>query len=211
MYNPRSFKVEDVSQLHTLIREFNFGIVISHSEGTAVATHLPFMIDAKRGANGTLIAHMARANPHWETWTEETELMVIFQGPHSYISPAWYQEQATVPTWNYATVHAYGRPVLIHEPENLRPMVKALVELHEEQIGRPWDISQMERVMETELKAIVGFEIAIERLEGKFKFNQNRTVEDQRAVVSALEESGNSNFRAVAAIMKKNLSETGTF
>lgn len=205
MYTPRSFRVEHLPTLHALIREYSFGILVSQEGNRPVATHLPFMVDADRGPNGTLIAHMARANRHWKSWTDDTQVMTIFQGPHAYISPAWYEDQETVPTWNYATVHAYGRPRQIHDPVSLRPMVEALVDLHDGYSEAGWDRSQMESVMHIELQAIVGFEIPIDSIEGKFKFNQNRSREDQEGVVRALEASKDELQRDVAAIMRQNV------
>jgi len=205
MYTPRSFRVEHLPTLHALIREYSFGILVSQDGDRPVATHLPFMVDEDRGPNGTLIAHMARANSHWKSWTDDTQVMAIFQGPHAYISPAWYDDQETVPTWNYATVHAYGRPHQIHDPARLRPMVERLVDIHE----RGWDRSQMESVMHVELQAIVGFEIPIDSIEGKFKFNQNRSREDQEGVVRALEGSAEALERDTAEIMRQNVLRGG--
>ncbi len=209
MYTPRSFRVEDLPALHALIREHSFGILVSQEGDRPLATHLPFMVDPDRGPNGTLLAHMARANPHWKGWSESTTVMAIFQGPHAYVSPAWYVDQETVPTWNYAVVHAYGTPRLIHDPVELRPMVEALVETHEPAAGKVWDRTLMESVMGVELQAIVGFEIPIDRIEGKFKFNQNRSREDQAGVAEALERSDDPVGRAVAAIMRANLEGDG--
>jgi len=164
------------------------------------------MIDASRGGpRGTLVSHMARANPHWKSWTEQTRVLAIFQGPHAYITPGWYDQQRTVPTWNYATVHAYGTPRLIHDTDELRTIVTELVGLHEGAIESGWDRSLMDSVMSTELRAIVGFEIPIDSLEGKFKFNQNRSPEDQLGVVRGLERSGGPHEASVAAIMRRNL------
>ncbi|MEZ4415947.1 MAG: FMN-binding negative transcriptional regulator [Gemmatimonadota bacterium] len=206
MYTPRSFRVDDVAILHALIREHSFGILTSQDGARPVATHLPFMIDPERGGpNGTLIAHMARANPHWKTWTDETQVLAIFQGAHAYVSPGWYESQQTVPTWNYATVHAYGTPRLVHDPDELRAMVSPLVDLHEDYARSGWDRELMEPVMDRELKAIVGFEIPIDSLEGKFKFNQNRSREDQRRVAEQLQRSADPLERASAEIMRRNL------
>jgi transcriptional regulator len=205
MYTPRSFRIEHLPTLHALIQDFSFGVLVSQDGARPVATHVPFMVDATKGTHGTLIAHMARANPHWKTWTQETQVLAIFQGAHAYISPGWYQSQATVPTWNSATVHAYGGPRLIQDPSDLRPMVESLVELHEAHAESGWDRSQMESIMATELQAIVGFEIPIDSIEGKFKFSQNRSLEDQAGVAAALEESMNPLERQSAAIMKRNL------
>ena len=131
-------------------------------------------------------------------------MLAVFQGPHSYISPAWYEDQVTVPTWNYAVVHVYGTPRLIDDPGELRPMVERLTRQHEGAEGE-WDLSQADPVIETELKAIVGFEIPVDRIEGKYKFNQNRSHEDQAGVVRNLAESPDPTRRAVADIMTSNL------
>lgn len=205
MYTPRSFRVEDLPTLHELIRRYSFGTLISHDGSRTVATHLPFMIDASRGPNGTLIAHMARANPQWKSWAEDTEVLAIFQGPHAYVTPDWYEDKETVPTWNYATVHAYGRPDVVHDPEALRPMVDALVDLHESAAQSDWDPALMEGVMHSELQAIVGFEIPIASIEGKFKYNQNRSRADQEGVATALERSSDALEAEAGAIMRRNL------
>lgn len=206
MYVPPRFEQDDLHKLHDLMRRYNFATLISQDEGAPVATHLPFLLDADRGPRGTLIAHMARANPHWQTWQEQTQVLVAFQGPHAYISPSWYAQDELVPTWNYAVVHAYGKPRLIHEPEALLPMVQALVNRHS--IKGPQDLDPHERVLLPELKAIVGFEIPVEKLEGKFKFNQNRSRADQLGVADALKGSADPMEREVAAIMQENLRAT---
>src|ERR1051325_4993135 len=121
MYIPNSFREDDPALLHELIRQYNFGILVtqhdsSSSSGQGVspfAAHLPFLVDAKRGPHGTLVAHMARANPQWRDFADGREALAIFQGPHAYISPSWYDEPVSVPTWNYAVVHAYGTPRII--------------------------------------------------------------------------------------------------
>ncbi len=218
VYTPRSFRMDDLPTLHRLIRDFSFGVLFSQNSEGPIASHLPFMVDPGRGPNGTLIAHMARANPQWRRWTDTTTVLAVFQGPHAYISPAWYEDQVTVPTWNYATVHVTGRPELVMEPERLRPMVEDLLEIHESGVvpgtdaaprgpdGLAWDPSLTEAVMDVELKAIAGFEIPIDRIEGKFKFNQNRSREDQAGVARALSESDDPAMQDVADIMKTNLS-----
>lgn len=203
MYLPRSFKEEDLPTLHALMRENSFAVLFSQTDDMPFATHLPFMVDSERGRYGTLIAHMARANPHWRQFEKSPEVLVIFQGPHAYISPAWYEDQVTVPTWNYAAVHAHGRPKLIHDKKELRGMVENLVRIHEKGIDSGWDIAQAEPIMETELKAIVGFEIPISRIEGKFKFNQNRSEEDRKGVIRALEKSDDPMQRIVAEVMRR--------
>lgn len=202
MYTPPSFRVEDLGAIHAFIKANSFAAIVSAHEGIPSGTHLPFMIDPERGSYGTLRAHLARANQLWRTWTPETNVLVIFTGPHAYISPAWYQHQETVPTWNYAAVHVYGKPQLIKNTEELRALVTHQVALYEDAEHSSWDRTLMEGVMETELKAIVGFEIEIDRIEAKFKFNQNRAPEDQSGVVRALEGSACPFKKAAGTFMR---------
>lgn len=199
MYIPNSFKEENLDVLYNLMERYNFATLFSQQDGTPFATHLPFIIDR---THGTLIAHFARANPHWKMLDAQTEVLVVFQGAHTYISPAWYENQVTVPTWNYAVVHVYGKPILIHDPETLRPMVETLVQQHEH---AGWDMMQADSIIDGQLKAIVGLEIPILRVEGKYKFNQNRTVADQQGVIRALAQATDPLQQETADIMRRNL------
>ena len=199
MYIPKLYAETDIARLQTFMQENNFAVLFSSRDNQPMATHLPFMIDTTRGEYGTLIAHFAKANPHWQQLDAETEVLVVFQGAHSYISPKWYTPPTVVPTWNYATVHAYGKPTLIHDKQQLETMVKDLVQQHDHlpnlDVQFPHNLIQ----------AIVGIEIPIERLEGKFKFNQNRSIADQQGVVDALSQSDDTMHQQVAAIMRKNI------
>ena len=202
MYIPSSFKETDPNILFELIERYNFGILFSQHGDQPEATHLPFMVDRSRGLQGTLIAHFARANKHWKTLDETKEVLTVFQGPHAYISPSWYKNRKTVPTWNYATVHVYGKPKLIHETEALHEMATRLTHYHENLIETDWSMEEAEGAMHNLLKGIVGIEIEITRLEGKFKFNQNRSTEDQQGVIDHLDE----NYApGVKEIMRRNL------
>ena len=205
MYNPRSYRNESIAELHEFIRRYNFAALFTHQDGESFSTLLPFMIDAGRGPMGTLVAHMARANPHWRAFEGAPPSLVVFTGPHAYISPAWYEEQVTVPTWNYTLVHATGPVRIVDDTKQLREMVLRLVAQHEAPLGNPWDVRKAEAAMEVELKAIVGFEIPIERLEGKFKLNQNRSVADREGVVRALERSTHPDEREIARLMREQL------
>jgi transcriptional regulator len=205
MYNPRSYRNDRLEELFALIRRYNFGTLFTHRQGESFVTHLPFLVDAERGSHGTLVAHMARANGHWKAFDGAAPSVVVFTGPHAYVSPAWYREQETVPTWNYAVVHATGTPRLVTDDTRLREMVMRLVENHEAPLDRPWDVRRAESVMRIELAAIVGFEIPIDHIEGKFKLSQNRSREDQEGVVRALESSGDSSEREIARMMRENL------
>jgi len=207
MYNPRSYRNENLEALFALMRRYNFATLFTQHGGESFATHLPFLVDPQRGAFGTLVAHMARANPHWKAFAGAAPSLVVFQGPHAYISPSWYQERVTVPTWNYAVVHAAGTPVLVEDDARLREMVMRLVDNHEAPLGHPWDVSKAEPAIVDELPGIVGFEIPIDRLEGKFKMNQNRSREDQEGVAAALEKSADPSEREIARMMRENLAK----
>lgn len=205
MYTPPSFREEDPTILHDLIRRNNFGILFSAGPDGPVATHLPFSLDAGRGEHGTLVAHMARANPHWKSLAPDQEVLVVFAGPHAYVSPTWYAEPVAVPTWNYAAVHVYGVPRLVADMDVLRGQVEQLVQEHEAHRAPPWDMAAAEPRMEGLLKAIVGFEIPIARVEGKMKFNQNRSREDREGVVRALEAERDPMAQAVVEIMRRTM------
>ncbi|RNC84399.1 MAG: FMN-binding negative transcriptional regulator [Balneola sp.] len=202
MYIPSSFKEENEAILFDFIEEFNFGILFSSHEAKDQATHLPFLLDRKRGDRGTLIAHFARANKHWAEINEEGEVLCVFHGPHGYISPSWYKQRETVPTWNYSAVHIYGTPKIIEDTNELANMVTQLTQYHESQIETDWSLKEGEHKFESLLKAIVGIEIEIKTIEGKFKFNQNRSKEDQQGVIDHLDDSVSP---GVKDIMKKNL------
>lgn len=205
MYTPSSFREEDPTVLHGLIRRYNFGTLFSTGPDGPLATHLPFSLAAERGAHGTLVAHMARENAHWKALTPGQEVLATFLGPHAYISPTWYQAEVAVPTWNYAAVHVYGVPRLVEDAETLRSQLEALVHQHEVPRSPAWDMAAAEPKMDGLLKAIVGFEIPIGRMEGTWKFNQNRSREDQEGVVRALEAEADFLGRETAEIMRGNL------
>lgn len=208
MYTPPSFRETDPDVLHGLIRHHNFGTLFTSGARGPVATHLPFILEVAEDASVTLVSHMARANPQWKEFTEDQEVLAVFGGPHAYISPAWYQEPVAVPTWNYAAVHVYGVPRIVEDPAVLRHQVIRLVQDHEAPRSQPWDVSHAEPKMDALLKAIVGFEIPVSRMEGKMKFNQNRSREDQEGVVRGLAFEGGEAQAPVVEIMRRNLEET---
>lgn len=210
MYIPRTFREVDPTALNELMQRYGFATLFSWTDQGPMATHIPFMLDPDRGAHGTLMAHMARANPHWRNFELHQEVLVSFLGPHAYISPSWYRDPVTVPTWNYAAVHAYGVPKLVNDTKTLRKQVLQLTAVYESYVDPPWDPKTAEPVMPTELKAIVGFEIPIQRIEGKFKFNQNRSREDRASVVAALEQSSDPTAAEVAQTMRRHLNDSAT-
>jgi transcriptional regulator len=204
MYIPSANRVDELQALHTLMQEYSFATLITIDHGRPFATHLPFMLDTTRGAYGTLIGHMARANPQWRHFDPTSEVLTIFQGPHTYISPAWYTQTNAVPTWNYAVVHVYGTPQLIEDEADLYKMLTSLVNLHESDKQPPWSIAWSDSQHKL-LKAIVGFEIPITQLEGKFKLSQNRSLDDQSGVSKALHNSSHSDAQLIAQMMLDNI------
>lgn len=205
MYTPAAFKLDDAPKLHALMRRFPFALLLTAHNGEIATTHLPFMVDAERGQYGTLLAHMARANPHWKLFDGKREALVVFTGPHAYISPSWYESPVTVPTWNYAVVHAHGRPVIVQDKTQVRAMLEQLVAIHEAYVKPPWSTAQASDYIDEQLDYIVAFEIPIERPEGKFKLNQNRSRADQQGVVRALADASDPLKREIAGLMADNL------
>ncbi|MGA9854822.1 MAG: FMN-binding negative transcriptional regulator [Gammaproteobacteria bacterium] len=205
MYTPDSFKVEELARLHAMLRRYPFALLLTTNAESIQATHLPFMIDAERGPQGTLLGHMARANPHWQLFDGRREALVVFTGPHAYISPSWYADKITVPTWNYVAIHAHGRPAIVEDKLRVRAMLERLVSEHEAYVNPPWSTAQADDYVQQQLDYIVAFEFEITRLEGTFKLNQNRSPADQEGVVRALGGSDDSIKREIAELMRQRL------
>jgi transcriptional regulator len=204
MYIPPAFAEFDLTKLHAFIEQHSFGAVISQHDDLPFATHLPFLLERNTGSQGTLVGHMARANPHWQQLDEKMALS-IFTGPHSYISPTWYAAEHLVPTWNYTAVHVYGRVQLIQDQDGLLPIVRATVETYERNMPQPWSLSAVDTFTERLLAQIVGFRIEIDKIEGKWKLNQNHPAERRLKVIAALQERNTENASAVADLMRKTL------
>ncbi len=204
MYLPNHFREEDPKALHELIRRHGFGTLIATVEGALEIAHLPFLIDPDAGPHGTLIAHVARANPIRQAFDGATEAIAVFQGPDAYVSPDWYQNRVAVPTWNYAVVHAHGRPVALDEAALTRFLERLSAE-HEQRLApkRPWTIDKLPEAMFGGLKkAIVGFAMPIQRIEGKFKLSQNRQAPDRLGVIGALEALPGEGRAGIAQLMR---------
>jgi transcriptional regulator len=200
MYIPAAFREARLDVLHALIREHSFGTLVSSLEEGLFATHLPFLLDSATGDYGTLLGHMARANPHWRE-LGRAESLVIFQGPHAYISPSWYVTQPAVPTWNYSAVHAYGTALLIEDPRRVRHLLEQTVRTFD---AYGWSTDTVaEEYIEKMSKAIVAFEIGITRIEGKRKLSQNRPVEDALGAVAGLRSTGDDLSQALAEDMRQ--------
>ncbi len=204
MYIPAAFEQTDLAILHAFIEQHSFGVLVSQVDGQPFATHLPLLLDRADGASGTLVGHMARANPQWQQLAPQTAL-VVFSGPHAYISPTWYAAENTVPTWNYTAVHATGTVQLVENPLELRAIVDRSTAVYESAFAKPWTMEADERFVERMLAQIVGFRIVIARLEGKFKLNQNHSVERRERVIRALKAQPDENASAIAQLMQDTL------
>jgi transcriptional regulator len=206
VYIPNDFRQDSPELLREFVRRHGFATLVTlapDAAGTILpfANHLPFLLDTTRGPNGVLRAHMARANPQWRHFRPDQEVLVIFTGPHAFVSSAWYEKPAEmVPTWNFTAVHVYGRAHLL-DPET------AVFELLRDQMAvyQPESAALMVDPPDERLwaraRGVVGFEVEITRWEGKFKLNQNRAVEDRRRVRAALTARGTPDDLAVAALM----------
>jgi transcriptional regulator len=207
MYTPKAFEVTDLPILQAAMKQSELATLVTNTTHGLVATHLPLMLDETRGEYGTLTGHVSRANVQWRETDPEAEALIIFLGLDAYVSPNWYPaKQETgrvVPTWNYASIHAYGRITFFEDTERLRTVVTELTKKHEASFPAPWQVTDAPATyIDSQLKAIVGFECQITRLEGKQKFNQNRSVEDRLGVIEGLLELQDERKRQVAQLME---------
>jgi transcriptional regulator len=207
MYTPKDFRVDDLPTLHADMQRNTLATLVSLTTSGLVATHLPVLLDEQRGPFGTILGHVSRANLQWQQTDPATEALLIFNGPDTYVTPNWYPaKQETgrvVPTWNYAAIHAYGKLSFFDDPARLRDIVTRLTDIHESTFPNPWKVTDAPAIyIDSQLKAIVGFELPISRLEGKRKFNQNRSAADQAGVVEGLRSLNNSTKSAVADFME---------
>ncbi len=202
MYIPEHFAKTDLPALHEFMRQHSFASVVTLQGGRPFASHLPMLLDSDIGTHGVLLGHMARNNPQWRDFSAD-EVLVMFHGPHAYVSPAWYEPNPmAVPTWNFMAVHAYGAARILPE-EELKQALQQLVDENEKALSPPWELDLSRAMREKVLPAIVGFEIRLNRIEGKFKLNQNRSEQDQRNVAAHLSQSTHGN--EVAHAMGKEL------
>ncbi|HEY3643958.1 MAG TPA: FMN-binding negative transcriptional regulator, partial [Gammaproteobacteria bacterium] len=184
MYTPSHFVNQDLGELHAMMRRHPFALLVSHHGGKSHLTHLPFHLDAARGAQGTLEAHLGAMNPHCAAIAAGAPSTVVFQGPDAYVSPRWYVDPAkNVPTWNYVAIHVHGTPRPVTESARLLQMIGRLTDEHEAYIEKPWSIREAGVHAEQLAKHILGFDLPIETLEGKYKLSQNRSDGDRAGVL----------------------------
>jgi transcriptional regulator len=203
MYNPPHFQEERTGVLHQLIHEHSLATVVTMGPEGLIANHVPLLLDPEPGPLGTLRGHVSRMNPQWRDSLPHVSALAIFQGPHAYITPSWYASRGetgkVVPTYNYVVVHAQGPLRTYEDPELLLRNVRALTELHEAAFDSRWKVDDAPAdFIRGQLNGIVGIEIPILRLEGKWKVSQNRIPADRQGVVEGLREAGDAQSAAMA-------------
>jgi transcriptional regulator len=209
MYLPHVLEETDLGVLHGLIRAYPLGMWVTQAGSELVANHIPFLLDAGRGPYGTLVGHVARANPVWESFSATLASLIVFRGADSYITPSWYPSKRVhgraVPTWNYAVVHVSGMPRAIHDRDWMLQLVTRLTDTHEASLAEPWKVSDAPADhIERLLTRIVGIEIPIDRIVGKWKANQTSTEGDKRGVIDGLVERGDRDSMEMAALVRRH-------
>jgi transcriptional regulator len=202
MYTPHYYKVDDLVRVADFIRQHDFGTLVISDKGVPVASHLLMHLEMDADGTWLISGHMARANQLWRAFDSLKEVLMIFGGPNTYISPTWYS-QLNVPTWNYMAVHLYGLPRVIDDGEELRDILSKLVKRYEAKTDYRME-SLPPDFVEKQLKGVVGFEIKVTHTEASFKLSQNRNDEDHANIILRLDERGDEQSVAIASEMKKN-------
>lgn len=204
MYIPASFEQTDRAVLVDFIRRHSFGLLVSQSQGSLFATHLPLLVEDKAGENGHLLGHVARANPQWKDLAGQ-QVLAVFSGPHAYVSPTWYETEQMVPTWNYLAVHVYGRCELVTDETEAVRMLAQTVAIYERPLPMPWQLDTDDAYVRKLIGAIVAFRVVIERIEGKWKLGQNHPAERRENAARHLADSAAADARTIAELMLDTL------
>lgn len=207
MYVPDHFSERDTARLIELMQRNSFAALTTvDDDGVPFVSHLPLLHESVGGTSGRLIGHMARANPQWKHFAAGRRAVAVFAGPHAYISPSWYDSANQVPTWNYAAVHACGAPRIVDDEAGALAILRRLVDTYESGFDKPWSMDSLPDGHAARMsRAIVAFEIPIERLEGKWKLGQNKTAADRVGTAVALERLGGEDNLAIAALTRATL------
>ena len=206
MYIPAPFREARIEEMHALMRDHPLGVLVTHEAEGLQASPLPFLFHADGSEHGVLRAHLARANPHWRSLAAAGECLVIFQGADAYVTPSWYPSKAAhgrvVPTWNYATVQVRGLPRVVEDAAWLRRQLDDLTRAQEGRRARPWAVDDAPAdYLAAQMRAIVGLEIAVDRIEGKWKMSQNRDAADHAGVAAGLADGGDPHHDAAVAAL----------
>lgn len=209
MYTPKDFRVTDLEQISSFMLTNNFATLVSWDGEHPIASHLLFEVVTGNSGEFTLNCHLARANDQWRIFTSEKEVLVIFGGAHTYISPRWYSQAGNVPTWNYLAVHAYGVPAIVNDQDELYGMLTRLVDRYESNSGAipEYHLDALPKELVTEkMKGVVGLRIRVTRLEAKFKLSQNRSLPERENITIELEKRGDENSTGIANAMRTSVS-----
>lgn len=200
MYTPKNFKVSDFEEIREFVQQNSFGTLVTTKKGKPIATHLPLQL-MQEGEDYYITGHMAYGNPQWRTFEACEEVLVMFQGPHAYISSSWY-EQENVPTWNYQAVHLYGTAQILTE-EELKQDLTSLMQKYEGHRENPvlWD-TLSPSLLEKELKGIVGFKIPVREVQAAYKMSQNRNQADYQNIINRLQQEEDPNSKQMAKVMR---------
>ncbi|WP_409509006.1 FMN-binding negative transcriptional regulator [Bacillus spizizenii] len=200
MYIPKYYKVTNINEIWDFVKENSFGTIVTTRKGKPIATHLPLQL-VQEGDTYFITGHIAYGNPQWRTFETSEDVLVMFQGPHAYISSSWYKQE-NVPTWNYQAVHVYGTASILNE-EELKQDLTSLLQKYEKHRENPvlWD-RLSPQLLGQELKGIVGFKIRVQEIQAANKLSQNRNEEDYQNIVNKLYEEKDINSQQMAQLME---------
>ncbi|WP_336184136.1 FMN-binding negative transcriptional regulator [Bacillus sp. 205(2023)] len=205
MYIPKYYKVTNVDDIWDFVQNNSFGTIVTTAKGKPIATHLPLQL-MKEGDTYYITGHIAYGNPQWRTFETCEDVLVMFQGPHAYISSSWYEKE-NVPTWNYQAVHVYGTASILNE-EELKHDLTMLLQKYEKHRKNPvlWD-KLSPQLLESQLKGIVGFKMKVGEIQASYKLSQNRNEKDYMNIIDQLRHEGNPNSKQMAELMEKRLKD----
>ncbi|MET1259844.1 FMN-binding negative transcriptional regulator [Flagellimonas sp. DF-77] len=200
MYIPHHYKNENTAEVKAFIKDNAFGILINQYDGRPWATHIPLELERNQEGQEVLTGHIAKANPQWKAFQDQSEVLCIFNGPHTYVSSSWYQEEE-VPTWDYIAVHVYGTIKILDESDTMRALER-LVSRYEKDMDKPIQLRELSPKTLRQVKGVVGFEIRISEIKAAYKLSQTRP-EDHAAIVSELKKRDDPGARAISKIISK--------
>lgn len=209
MYNPASFRATDQTELHAFVQAHPLGLLITNTDDGLQASSIPFLLYSEEGDHGVLRAHLAKANYHWRALESGNECLIVFQGPHGYVTPSWYpgkiENHKVVPTWNYSMVQCRGTATVFQDATWLRQQIADLTDFHERGRTMPWSVNDAPTdFIDGQIKAIIGIEIPITQIEGKFKLSQNRIEQDQQGVIDGISDPRDLHYNPDVAELMKN-------
>lgn len=203
MYIPKPYEEKDQAEIEALVREFGFATIVSNKDGLPVATHIPFELEVQADGSWLLNAHLSKANPQWKTFETAGEVLVIFMGPHTYVSPSWYNHK-NVPTWNYRAVHVYGTVSLV-EGEQVEKSLRTLMARYENaHANKPLSYEEIPaQMLKTDLRGLIGIQVKVSRIEAVAKLSQNRDKESYQSVIDHLKQVNAYDAARIAEEMEK--------